>query len=152
MTTTDSFLRDTLQSTRVIAVVGFSPDPARPSHSVARYLRQMGYRVIPVNPGQAGKTLLGETVVARLSDIPTDVPVDMVDIFRRSDAVPEVVDEAMAALPHLRTIWMQLGVAHAGAAEKARAAGLAVVEDRCPRIEIPRLFGGASPLEGVPQV
>ncbi len=152
MTTTDTFLRDTLQSTRVIAVVGFSPDPARPSHSVARYLRQMGYRVIPVNPGQAGKTLLGETVVARLSDIPTDVPVDMVDIFRRSDAVPEVVDEAMAALPHLRTIWMQLGVAHAGAAEKARAAGLAVVEDRCPRIEIPRLFGGASPLEGVPQV
>ncbi len=152
MTTTDTFLRDTLQSTRVIAVVGFSPDPARPSHSVARYLRQMGYRVIPVNPGQAGKTLLGETVVARLSDIPTDVPVDMVDIFRRSDAVPEVVDEAMAALPHLRTIWMQLGVAHAGAAEKARAAGLAVVENRCPRIEIPRLFGGASPLEGVPQV
>lgn len=152
MTTTDTFLRDTLKSTRTIAVVGFSPDPARPSHYVAEYLRQQGYRVIPVNPGQAGKTFLGETVVARLSDIPTDLPVDMVDIFRRSDAVPEVVDEAMAALPHLRTIWMQLGVAHAGAAEKARAAGLAVIEDRCPKMEIPRLFAGASPLEGVPEV
>lgn len=152
MTTTDTFLRDTLRSTRIIAVVGFSPDPARPSHYVAEYLRQQGYRVIPVNPGQAGKTFLGETVVARLSDIPADIHVDMVDIFRRSDAVPEVVDEAMAALPHLRTIWMQLGITHAAAAEKARDAGLAVVEDRCPKMEIPRLFAGASPLEGVPKV
>jgi len=152
MTTTDTFLRDTLQSTRVIAVVGFSPDPSRPSHYVAEFLRAQGYRVVPVNPGQAGKTFLGETVVARLSDIPADVPVDMVDIFRRSDAVPGVVEEAMAALPHLRTIWMQLGVAHAEAAEKARAAGLAVVEDRCPKMEIPRLFGRSSPLERPPEV
>lgn len=152
MTTIDTFLRDTLQSTRVIAVVGFSPDPSRPSHYVAEYLRAQGYRVIPVNPGQAGKSFLGETVVARLADIPADAEVDMVDIFRNADAVPGVVEEAMAALPHLRTIWMQLGIAHEGAAETAREAGLAVVEDRCPKMEIPRLFGGASPLAGVPEV
>lgn len=148
MTDTDTFLRDTLASTRVIAVVGFSPDPDRPSHGVARYLQRQGYRVIPVNPGQAGKTALGETVVARLSDIPEDVPVDMVDIFRKPEAVPAIVDEAIAHLPHLRTVWMQIGVAHEGAALTAREAGLAVVEDRCPMMEIPRLFAGASPLAG----
>ncbi|AMY70091.1 CoA-binding protein [Frigidibacter mobilis] len=152
MTTTDTFLRDTLRSTRVIAVVGFSPDPSRPSHYVAEFLRAQGYRVIPVNPGQAGKSFLGETVAARLADIPAEIEVDMVDIFRNAEAVPGVVEEAMAALPHLRTIWMQLGIAHEGAAEKARAAGLAVVEDRCPKMEIPRLFGRASPLEGAPEV
>jgi len=152
MTTTDTFLHDTLQSTKVIAVVGFSPDPSRPSHYVAEFLRAQGYRVIPVNPGQAGKTFLGETVVARLADIPPETEVDMVDIFRKSDAVPGVVEEAMAALPHLRTIWMQLGISHAEAAETARKAGLAVVEDRCPKMEIPRLFGGASPLAGVPEI
>lgn len=152
MTTTDTFLRDTLRSTRVIAVVGFSPDPSRPSHYVAEFLRMQGYRVIPVNPGQAGKSFLGETVAARLADIPAEIKVDMVDIFRNAEAVPGVVEEAMAALPHLRTIWMQLGIAHEGAAEKARAAGLAVVEDRCPKMEIPRLFGRASPLEGAPEV
>ncbi|MEI4486957.1 CoA-binding protein [Frigidibacter sp. MR17.14] len=146
MTSTDAFLRDTLHSTRVIAVVGFSPDPERPSHYVAEYLKAQGYRVIPVNPGQAGKVLLGETVHASLSEIPADIHVDMVDIFRRPEAVPEVVDEAIAALPHLRTIWMQLGISHPAAAAKARAAGLGVVENRCPRIEIPRLFGARSPL------
>ena len=124
--------------TRVIAVVGLSPKAARPSHGVARFLQGMGYRVIPVNPGHAGETILGETTYATLSDIPKGVSVDMVDIFRRSEAVPAVVDEALEALPHLKTVWMQLGVMHEGAAARARAAGLTVVQDRCPKIDFPK--------------
>lgn len=126
------------RDSRVIAVVGLSPDPSRPSHGVARFLQAQGYRVIPVNPGHDGQTILGETVYARLADIPADAGVDMVDIFRRSEAVPEIVEEAIAALPDLRTIWMQIGVRHAEAAARAEAAGLTVVQDRCPKIEFPR--------------
>ena len=125
--------------TRTIAVVGLSPKPDRPSHGVARFLQQMGYRVIPVNPGHAGEKILGETTYATLSDIPPAESVDMVDIFRRSEAVPAVVDEALAALPGLKTVWMQIGVMHEGAAAKARAAGVTVVQDRCPRIDFPRV-------------
>ncbi|MEI4470616.1 CoA-binding protein [Frigidibacter sp. MR17.24] len=146
MTSTDAFIRDTLHTTRVIAVVGASADPDRPSHYVARYLQEQGYRVIPVNPGAAGQQILGEPVFASLAEIPAEAAVDMVDIFRRPEAVPAIVDEAMAALPGLRTIWMQIGITHPAAAAKARAAGLGVVENRCPRIEIPRLFGSRSPL------
>ena len=137
----DDDLRRILTTTRVIAVVGVSPNPVRPSFFVARYLGLRGYRVIPVNPGQAGTVLLGETVYPDLGSIPKDIPVDMVDIFRRSDAVPAIVDEAVAALPSLRTIWMQIGVSYPEAAAKAEAAGISVVQNRCPKIEYQRLFG-----------
>lgn len=135
----DDLLRDILRGTSSIAVVGLSPKPERPSHGVARFLIARGYRVLPVNPGHAGVEILGQPVHARLSDIA--VPVDMVDIFRRSEAVPEVVDAALAALPGLRVIWMQLGVAHPEAAARAEARGITVIQNRCPKIEYGRLFG-----------
>ncbi|MGL6209952.1 MAG: CoA-binding protein [Paracoccaceae bacterium] len=131
-------LRDILTTTKVVALVGWSPNPDRPSHRVAGFLSAKGYRVIPVNPGQAGTEVRGEIVRARLSDIPE--PVDMVDIFRRSEDVGPVVTEALT-LPGLRTIWMQLGVINETAAAQARAAGLTVIMDRCPAIEHPRLMG-----------
>ena len=137
MQTSDDALRGILTATKVIALVGWSPNPDRPSHRVAAYLVAKGYRVIPVNPGQTGKQALGETVRASLSEISDHV--DMVDIFRRSEEVGPVVDEALSALPGLKTIWMQLGVEDAVAAAKARAAGVKVVMNRCPAIEIPRL-------------
>lgn len=137
----DAFLAEILTSTKVIAVVGVSPNTIRPSYYVARYLSLRGYRVIPVNPGHAGKEILGQTVYADLASIPKDTRVDMVDIFRRSDAVPAIVDEALAHLPDLRTIWMQIGVSHAEAAKKAQSHGLRVVQNRCPKIEYQRLFG-----------
>ena len=140
MTPSDDTLRRILTQTKVIALVGWSANPDRPSHEVAAYLAHKGYRVIPVNPGLAGQvTAWGETVQARLSDI-TD-PVDMIDLFRNADAVGPVVDEALVALPGLKTVWMQLGVVNEAAAAKARAAGLQVVMNRCPAIEIPRLLG-----------
>ncbi|MDQ1849097.1 CoA-binding protein [Gemmobacter fulvus] len=132
----DDDIRSILTTTRVIALVGWSPNPDRPSHRVAAFLAARGYRVIPVNPGQAGQQALGETVRASLADI--HEPVDMVDIFRRSEDVPGVVDAALA-LPGVKVIWMQLGVTHAAAAAKAEAQGLRVVQDRCPVIEIGRL-------------
>lgn len=132
-------LKHILQRTRVIAVVGVSSNVVRPSYFVARYLSLKGYRVIPVNPGLAGQTLLGEEVRATLKDCPKDV--DMVDIFRASDHVPPIVDEALEHLPALRTIWMQIGVSHAEAAAKARARGVDVIENLCPKMEYQRLFG-----------
>ncbi len=139
MTYSDSFLTSILKRTKSIAVVGVSPNPVRPSYYVARYLSLKGYRVIPVNPGHAGKVLFGQTVQGSLSDI--DQPVDMVDIFRRSEAVPPIVDEALAVFPDLRTIWMQIGVENPQAADVARARGVDVVMNRCPKIEYQRLFG-----------
>jgi predicted CoA-binding protein len=133
----DTAIADILRTTRTIALVGWSPNPARASHGVARFLAARGYRVIPVNPGHAGQVVLGETVRASLAEISD--PVDMVDIFRRSEAVLPVVQEALAALPGLKTIWMQLGVENADAAALAEARGLQVVQNRCPAIEIPRL-------------
>lgn len=133
----DADVAGVLRAVKVIALVGWSPKPDRPSHRVAAFLKDAGYRVIPVNPGQAGVEVLGEVVRASLSDIAE--PVDMVDIFRRSEEVGPVVAEALAALPGLRVIWMQLGVMHEPAAEAARAAGLTVVVNRCPAIEIARL-------------
>jgi predicted CoA-binding protein len=133
----DATIRDILRQTKVIALVGWSPKPDRPSHSVAAWLDRRGYRVIPVNPGQAGVAALGTTVRASLSQITE--PVDMVDIFRRSEDVPALVDEALRVLPGLKTIWMQLGVTSPGAAAKAIGRGLTVVQNRCPAIEIPRL-------------
>lgn len=135
----DAHLRDILTRTKVIAVVGVSMNEVRPSFYVARYLSLKGFRVIPVNPGHAGKVLFGETVRASLSEI--DKPVDMVDIFRRSEHVPPIVDEALEAFPDLGTIWMQIGVESPEAAEKARARGVDVIMNRCPKIEYQRLFG-----------
>jgi len=139
MTDTDVFLRDILKRTNTIAVVGVSMNPVRPSYYVARYLSLKGYTVIPVNPGHAGKELFGATVMPSLSAI--EEPVDMVDIFRRSEAVPPIVDEALAQFPALQTIWMQIGVEHSEAAAVAVAKGVDVVMNRCPKIEYQRLFG-----------
>ncbi|MCV6597327.1 MAG: CoA-binding protein [Mangrovicoccus sp.] len=135
----DEFLRSVLKRTKTVAVVGVSMNEVRPSFYVTRYLSLKGYTVIPINPGHAGKQLFGQTVRASLKDITEDV--DMVDIFRRSEAVPPIVDEALEAFPSLRTIWMQIGVEHAQAAAKAEARGVDVVMNRCPKIEYQRLFG-----------
>ncbi|WBU54760.1 CoA-binding protein [Paracoccus sp. SCSIO 75233] len=132
-------IRRIKDETKTIAVVGLSPKSDRPSWGVARFLQGLGYRIIPVNPGHAGDQILGETVYADLSAIPADAKVDMVDIFRRSDAVPGVVDEALTVLPDLKFIWMQLGVRNDEAAAAAETAGKVVVQDRCPKIEFPRL-------------
>ncbi|MEP1198407.1 CoA-binding protein [Tateyamaria sp.] len=138
-TYSDQHLRDILRATTSVAVVGVSANSVRPSYFVARYLSIKGFKVYPVNPVYEGQKLFGAPVVASLADLP--VPVDMVDVFRRSDAAGEVVDEALEALPDLKTIWMQIGVTHPEAAAKARARGVTVVQDRCPKIEYQRLFG-----------
>ncbi len=137
----DTEIKHILTRTKVIALVGYSEKPARASHQVAAFLADKGYRVIPVNPGQAGKEALGETIVASLADIPASAGVDMVDIFRRSDAVEPVVEAALEHLPDLKTVWMQLGVENAAARAMARAQGVDVVMNRCPKIEYPRLIG-----------
>lgn len=130
----DDFLREILTTVRTIAVIGASPRPVRPSHGVMHYLQGQGYRAIPVNP-RAGGTILGERCYASLAEVPE--PVDMVDIFRRSEFAGAAVDAAIAA--GAKAVWMQLGVVEAAAAARARAHGLKVVMDRCPAIEIPRL-------------
>ena len=135
----NDFLKSILNKVKTVAVVGISSNPVRPSYFVARYLSLKGYTVIPVNPGLEGQVLFGEKVKASLSDI--DVPVDMVDIFRRSDAAPAIVDEALEAFPSLKVIWMQIGVEHAEVAQKAQARGVDVVQNKCPKIEYQRLFG-----------
>jgi uncharacterized protein len=135
----DAYLRDILTGARTIAVVGASPRPHRPSHGVMRYLQRQGYRTIPVNPFAAGGTILGERCSAALAEIPVDLlgPIDLVDIFRRSEFAGAAVDAAIAV--GAKAVWMQLGVSDPAAARRAEAAGLRVVMDRCPAIEIPRL-------------
>lgn len=135
----DALLKDILTRTRRIAVVGVSLNPVRPSYYVARYLSLKGFDVVPVNPMHAGEELFGRVVVESLSAITGGV--DMIDIFRRSDAVPPIVDEALACFPDLQTIWMQIGVIHPQAAACAEARGISVIQDRCPKIEYQRLFG-----------
>lgn len=139
MNYSDALLKQILTRTKRIAVVGVSLNPVRPSYYVARYLGLRGYEVIPVNPMHAGAQVFGQHVRAALSEI--EGGVDMVDIFRRSEAVPEVVDEALACFPKLQTIWMQIGVEHAEAAALAEARGVTVIQNRCPKIEYQRLFG-----------
>ena len=131
----DDDIRALLRQTQRIAMVGASNKPDRPSYGVMRFLLDQGYEVIPVNPVLAGQTIHGQMVVAQLADIAP--PVDMVDIFRASDAAGAVVDEAIAH--GAQSVWMQLGVVDAVAAVRAEAAGLSVVMDRCPKIEIARL-------------
>lgn len=126
------------QSTRVIAVVGLSPNESRASWGVARYLQANGLRVLPVNPGHAGSRILGEHVYASLTDIPKSAGVQMVNIFRRPEAVGPIVDEALRHLPDLQTIWLQLGIRNDAAVEKARQRGLFVIQDRCSKIEFAR--------------
>lgn len=139
MTDSDAYLRKILRRTKTVALVGMSANPVRPSYFVARYLTLKGIRVIGVNPGLAGQTLFGETVYADLASVPDDV--DMVDIFRRYEAVGPIVDAALARWSHLQTIWMQIGVINQAAADVADARGVDVVQNRCPKIEYQRLFG-----------
>ncbi|CUW40769.1 putative CoA-binding protein [Magnetospirillum sp. XM-1] len=134
MPASDSLIDHIFKTVRTIAVVGFSNNPSRPSHYVAAYLQQRGYRVVPVNPGLDGQEFLGETVYKDLASIP--FPVDMVDIFRNSDAAGPITDEAVAM--GAKVVWMQLDVINEEAAARAEAAGLAVVMDRCPKIELGR--------------
>lgn len=133
--TKDSDIAALLNGTRTIAMIGASDRPERASNGVMRYLLSQGYHVIPVNPALSGATLFGQTVVASLENI--DEPIDMVDIFRNSEAAAESVDSAITV--GAKSVWMQLGVINEAAAERAVAAGLSVVMDRCPKIEIARL-------------
>jgi hypothetical protein len=140
----DTLLRQVLTRTRSIAIVGVSSNTIRPSYYAARYLGLKGYRVIPVNPGLAGRELLGAPVHASLSDIPSACgQVDMVDIFRRSEDAGALVDEALDTLLDrgLKTIWMQIGVIDTAAAARAEAKGVTVIMNRCPKIEHQRLWG-----------
>jgi uncharacterized protein len=133
------YVRDILQTSKTIAVVGASANDVRPSYLVMKYMLDKGYRVIPINPGLAGQTLLGQTVYASLKDVPE--PIDMVDIFRNSEAAAAIVDDALA-LPHKpKVIWMQLSVRNDVAAQRAEAAGLKVIMNRCPKMEYGKLSG-----------
>ena len=139
MTYTDDYLKQILTDTKVIACVGVSMNPVRPSYFVARYLSMKGFTVIPVNPGHAGKMLFGQEIVPDLAAI--DRPVDLVDIFRRSEFVPPIVQTALEVFPDLKTVWMQIGVESDEAAKLAEDRGVNVVMNRCPKIEYQRLFG-----------
>ena len=140
----DTEVEGILRDVRTIAMVGASPNWVRPSNFAMKYLQGKGYRVIPVNPGQAGNEILGEPCYASLADIPDQFA--MVDIFRSSEAAGGIVDEAiaLAADKRISVIWMQLGVRNDAAAERARAAGMQVIMERCPKIEYGRLFGELS--------
>ncbi|MBW3098806.1 CoA-binding protein [Pseudohoeflea coraliihabitans] len=135
----DDYIADILRSVRTVAILGASAKEIRPSYFVAKYMLDKGYEVIPVNPGQAGKTILGQPVFASLADIA--VPIDMVDIFRPSSAVPAIAGEILALAPLPRVVWMQLTVRDDASAARLEAAGVKVVMNRCPKIEYARLSG-----------
>lgn len=129
-----------LQNAKTIAMVGLSADPMRPSHFAAIYMQSEGYDIIPVNPRLAGEKILGQTVYASLLDIPKDRKIDIVDVFRKPEDVPAVLDEALQI--GAPVFWMQLGIVNEEAAARARAAGMDVVMNRCVKIEHARFFGG----------
>ena len=135
----DAYIRGVLDDVRTIAMVGASAKEVRPSYFVLKYMIDKGYRLFPVNPGLAGSEILGQTVYGSLADVPE--PIDMVDIFRNSEAAGAVVDEALALDPLPKVIWMQLSVRNDAAAVRAEAAGVRVVMNRCPKIEYGRLSG-----------
>lgn len=135
----NAYIAGILNSVKTVAMVGASANDVRPSFFVLKYLLAKGYTVFPVNPGHAGKEILGRMTYAKLADIPE--PIDMVDIFRASVAVPPIVDQALALNPLPKVIWMQLTVRNDEAAAKAEAAGVKVVMNRCPKIEYGRLSG-----------
>jgi predicted CoA-binding protein len=135
----NAYIAGILNSVKTVAMVGASANDVRPSFFVLKYLLNKGFSVFPVNPGHAGKEILGRMTYAKLADIPE--PIDMVDIFRASAAVPPVVDQALALDPLPKVIWMQLTVRNDEAAAKAEAAGVKVVMNRCPKIEYGRLSG-----------
>ncbi len=136
----DKYILDVLKDAKIVAMVGASANWNRPSFFAMKYMQQKGFRVIPVNPGIAGKEILGETVAASLDEIQD--PVDIVDIFRNSEAAGAVTDDAIKA--GAKIVWMQLGVRNDEAAKRAEDAGLRVVMDRCPKIEFARLNGELS--------
>ena len=136
----DKYLISVLKDAKTVAMVGASANWNRPSFFAMKYMQQKGFRVIPVNPGVAGQEILGETVMASLEEI--DVPVDMVDIFRNSEAAGPITDDAIKV--GAKIIWMQLGVQNDDAAKRAEDAGLRVVMNRCPKIEYARLYGELS--------
>jgi uncharacterized protein len=133
----DTYIRGILNTVKTIAMVGASEKESRPSYFAFKYLLERGYKMIPVNPGHAGETMLGQRIYARLADIPE--PIDMVDIFRASPYALAVVQEALALKPRPHVIWMQLGVRNDEAAALAEANGMKVVMNRCPKIEYGRL-------------
>jgi predicted CoA-binding protein len=133
----DSYIRGILNTAKTIAMVGISPKDNRPSYFAFKYLLERGYKMIPVNPGQAGEEILGQKVYAKLADIPG--PIDMVDIFRAPQYALSVVEEALALEPRPHVIWMQLGIRNDEAAALAEKNGLNVVMNRCPKIEYGRL-------------
>lgn len=135
----ESYIRSILQEVRTVALVGASQNPVRPSYFVLKYLIDKGYNVFPVNPGQAGKEILGRPVYGSLKAVLE--PIDMVDIFRGTDAVPGIVEEALALDPLPKILWMQLGIRHDEAAAAAEAAGIKVVMNRCPKMEYGKLSG-----------
>lgn len=135
----DVEIKSILQSVKTIALVGASPNEERPSYGVMQYLLSHGYRVIPVNPGQAGKQILGQTVYATLADIPEKI--DVVDVFRASNAVPGVVDESLALNTRPNVLWLQLEITNPEAEAKAQAAGMTVVSNLCIKQEHQRLIG-----------
>ncbi|MDO6963813.1 CoA-binding protein [Rhizobium alvei] len=139
MPDSDQKIAEVLRTVRTIAVVGASANAARPSFGVMRFLLSKGYQVVPVNPGHAGGEILGQTVYAALADIP--FAVDMVDVFRAPDNLPDVVTEVLKMEPRPKVLWGQLGVSHDGARATAEAAGMTVIMDHCPAIEYPRLIG-----------
>lgn len=135
----DAYIREILDETKTVAMVGASSNNVRPSYFVLKYMLSKDYDVWPINPGQAGKEILGQTVYASLADLP-ETP-DMIDIFRNSEAAGQVVDDVLASGKLPKVIWMQLTVRHDEAAKRAEDAGIKVVMDRCPKIEYGRLSG-----------
>lgn len=133
----NDYIRSILSSVKVVAMVGASANEVRPSYFVLKYLLDRGYRVHPINPGLVGKEILGCRVYGNLAEVPE--PIDMVDIFRNSEAAAAIVDEALALPTRPKVVWMQLSVRNDEAAARAEAAGLRVVMDRCPKIELGRL-------------